>query len=77
MEKLLPLLGAWTLLGWLGWALWQNLQGIWHQAQQMHRIPCSGCEFFTGDYRLKCTVRPQIASTEAAIDCLDYLPGTK
>jgi hypothetical protein len=45
-------------------------------AKQMHQIPCTGCQFFTADYRLKCTVRPSIANTEEAIHCLDYQPKT-
>jgi hypothetical protein len=39
----------------------------------MHQIPCSRCGFFTNNYRLKCTVHPLAANTEAAIDCTDYL----
>jgi hypothetical protein len=42
------------------------------QAKQMHQIPCTKCRFFTNDYRLKCTVQPQIANTEKAINCSDY-----
>ncbi len=40
--------------------------------QKLHRIPCSRCAFSTGDYRLKCTVRPCQAFTEEAIYCLDF-----
>jgi hypothetical protein len=43
-------------------------------AKRMHQIPCTQCQFFTDDYRLKCTVNPSIANTEAAINCLDYCP---
>ncbi|MBN3899002.1 MAG: hypothetical protein V7L14_09715 [Nostoc sp.] len=45
-------------------------------AKQMHQIPCTGCQFFTDNYRLKCTVRPSIANTEEAINCSDYQPKT-
>lgn len=38
----------------------------------MHQIPCSNCQFFTNDYRLKCTVNPSVANTERAINCCDY-----
>jgi hypothetical protein len=41
-------------------------------AKTMHQIPCTNCQFFTNDYRLKCTVHPQIANSEQAIDCRDY-----
>gem|GEM_PF-2369066 len=46
------------------------------QIRRLHQIPCSHCVFFTGDYRLKCTVNPCKALSEAAIGCLDYEPVT-
>lgn len=45
-------------------------------SQKMHKIPCVDCQFFTGDYRLKCTVRPTIANTEEAVNCIDYQAKT-
>ena len=42
------------------------------RVKKMHQIPCSNCQFFTNDYRLKCTIQPIIANTEQAIDCRDY-----
>ncbi|MGC9502853.1 hypothetical protein [Baaleninema sp.] len=42
------------------------------RAQEMHRIPCTDCVFFTNDYRLKCPVHPKTALSEGAIDCPDY-----
>ncbi|WP_373403961.1 hypothetical protein [Cylindrospermopsis raciborskii] len=44
-------------------------------AQKMHQIPCPNCQFFTNNYRLKCTVNPYTASTEGAIGCPDYHPN--
>ncbi|MEM1366507.1 MAG: hypothetical protein AAGG02_00545 [Cyanobacteria bacterium P01_H01_bin.15] len=44
----------------------------WRQAKQLHQIPCAHCEYFTGDYRLKCTVRPDTACTKEAINCRDF-----
>ncbi len=41
--------------------------------KRLHQIPCANCQFFTGDYHLKCTVRPKQALTEEAIYCSDYL----
>lgn len=46
------------------------------KAKQMHNIPCANCQYFTGDYRLKCTIQPHAALSEAAIDCPDYRPIT-
>ena len=42
------------------------------RSQTMHQIPCSNCQYFTNDYRLKCSVNPFQANTEAAINCRDY-----
>ncbi len=42
------------------------------RSKKMHQIPCSDCQYFTNDYRLKCPVNPFQASTEAAINCQDY-----
>ncbi|HHP7243317.1 MAG TPA: hypothetical protein ACFE0H_01380 [Elainellaceae cyanobacterium] len=44
--------------------------------QRLHQVPCSRCAFFTGDYRLKCTVHPCKALSEEAIGCLDFEPTT-
>jgi hypothetical protein len=41
-------------------------------AKRMHQIPCSHCQFFTNDHRLKCTIHPSIANSEQAINCRDY-----
>jgi hypothetical protein len=42
--------------------------------RRLHQIPCDRCSFFTGEYRLKCTVHPCEAFTEAAIACRDFEP---
>nr|WP_232225199.1 hypothetical protein [Dactylococcopsis salina] len=44
------------------------------RSQIMHQVPCPNCQFFTNDYRLKCTVNPLVANTEQAITCQDYCP---
>lgn len=46
-------------------------EGIIH-LKRLHSIPCSGCAYFTGDYRLKCTVHPKMALTEDALECRDF-----
>ncbi|MEO0457434.1 MAG: hypothetical protein AAF152_12765 [Cyanobacteria bacterium P01_A01_bin.114] len=56
------------------WRCWNVLQQGTHYVRQLHDIPCSQCAYFTGDYRLKCTVSPTAALTEAAIGCPDYEP---
>jgi hypothetical protein len=73
---LVPLcfLCAWTLILLMVWSLWTATRDSVAKAQQMHQIPCTGCQFFTNDYRLKCTVHPQTANSEEAINCSDYRP---
>ncbi|HYX16949.1 MAG TPA: hypothetical protein VE944_21880 [Nostoc sp.] len=67
---------AWTVTILAVLSLWTAARYSVTTAKQMHQIPCSGCQFFTDNYRLKCTVRPSIANTEEAIHCLDYQPKT-
>ncbi|WP_337906916.1 hypothetical protein [Iningainema tapete] len=42
--------------------------------KRLHQIKCADCQFFTGDYHLKCTVHPSFALTEEAINCSDFYP---
>ncbi|PHM06206.1 hypothetical protein [Nostoc sp. 'Peltigera malacea cyanobiont' DB3992] len=67
---------AWTVTILVVLSLWTAARDSVSTAKQMHQIPCTGCQFFTDDYRLKCTVRPSIANTEEAIHCSDYQPKT-
>lgn len=67
---------AWGLIFLVVWSVWTTARDSLNVAKQMHQIPCSGCQFFTDDYRLKCTVHPSVANTEDAINCLDYQPQT-
>jgi len=67
---------AWTLIILTAWSIYSAVKDSVATTQKMHQIPCTNCQFFTGDYRLKCTVQPTIANTEAAIECLDYQPKT-
>jgi hypothetical protein len=56
----------------LGWAGQDGVKRL----RRLHQVPCSRCAYFTGDYNLKCTVRPCEALTEAAIHCRDFEPGS-
>ncbi len=67
---------AWTLVILFAWSLWTTIRDSVSTTKRMHQIPCPDCQFFTGDYRLKCTVQPSIATSEDAINCLDYQPKT-
>ncbi len=67
---------AWTVIILIVLNLWAAARDSVTTAKQMHQIPCTACQFFTDNYRLKCTVRPSIANTEEAINCSDYQPKT-
>lgn len=68
----LRFVGACSILGLFAWSLISMMQETVARAKEMHQIPCTKCCFFTGDYRLKCTVNPNAANTEQAIDCPDF-----
>jgi len=55
---------------------WSTIRDSVSTSKRLHQIPCTNCQYFTGDYRLKCTVQPSIANSEAAIECSDYQPKT-
>ncbi|MDA0673212.1 MAG: hypothetical protein O3C67_05845 [Cyanobacteria bacterium] len=63
---------AWLVMGLWAWSVWAAVRDSLHRARQMHRVPCAGCLYFSGDYHLKCPVHPQSALSEAAIDCPDF-----
>ncbi|BAY31833.1 hypothetical protein NIES37_02800 [Tolypothrix tenuis PCC 7101] len=67
---------AWAVMILGGWSLWSAARDSVSKAKQMHQIPCTGCQFFTDNYRLKCTVHPSIANTEEAIHCHDFQAKT-
>lgn len=76
MTTVLLSICAWTLVLSSIWSIYKSLQKGITQLKHLHQIPCAGCIFFTGDYRLKCTVRPTDALTESAIGCIDYEPAS-
>ncbi|MEM9806610.1 MAG: hypothetical protein AAF959_15155 [Cyanobacteria bacterium P01_D01_bin.56] len=65
-------IGIWLGLLLCVWRLAYTLQQGANYVRRLHQIPCSRCAYFTGDYRLKCTVHPMSALTEEAIGCMDY-----
>jgi hypothetical protein len=64
------------LSGLFFWSSWKVVKAGISQLRRLHQIPCSKCVFFTGDYRLKCTVHPSKALSEDALNCLDFEPMT-
>ncbi|MBW4668094.1 MAG: hypothetical protein KME60_11890 [Cyanomargarita calcarea GSE-NOS-MK-12-04C] len=63
---------AWTILILLISSIWITLRKGASHIQRLHQIPCHNCDFFTNDYRLKCTINPIKACTEDAIACRDF-----
>ena len=63
---------AWVFIVILIVSLGTMVFDVIKRSQIMHQIPCSNCQYFTNDYRLKCPVNPFQANTEAAINCRDY-----
>lgn len=66
---------AWGFVAMTGWHIFTTTRDGVRQAKRMHQIPCANCQFFTGDYNLKCTVHPMSALSEDAIECPDYSPS--
>jgi hypothetical protein len=66
---------AWTFVLLTAWSIVSMGLSGFSKAREMHRIPCADCQYFTGDYTLKCTVHPSKALSEDAINCPDYAPA--
>lgn len=66
---------AWLFILTLASTVYSAVKDTTARAKKMHQIPCSNCQFFTNNYRLKCTVQPMVANTEEAISCKDYCPN--
>jgi len=74
MSHLVLCYGIWTLIfTGLCLRLIAVVQKAIAHLQRLHQIPCDKCTYFTGDYRLKCTVNPTVAMSEQAIGCRDFL----
>ncbi len=67
---------VWGGLALATYSLFTGLRKGIENVRQLHRIPCSGCQYATGSYHLKCSVHPSVAFSEQAITCLDFEPGT-
>ena len=66
---------AWSLVLTVSWRLVSAIRYGIARTKRLHQIPCTDCQFFTGNYHLKCTVHPDSALSEQAIDCIDYEGG--
>jgi len=64
---------AWLLVVLLMLNIWIAASNGIATVKRLHQIPCANCQFFTGNYLLKCPVHPTSALTEEAINCSDFL----
>jgi hypothetical protein len=62
------------LIGFL-WAVVVAMREGVLRLKRLHSIPCDRCLYFTGCHHLKCTVHPDKALTEDAVDCFDFEPA--
>ncbi|MBD2365033.1 hypothetical protein H6G36_28385 [Anabaena minutissima FACHB-250] len=76
MTTIICALSAWAIMIVLLWSIWTTLKTGISFLWKLHQVPCHNCEYFTNDYRLKCTVNPTRACSEQAIGCLDFEPKT-
>ncbi len=72
MMQVLRAMMAWSAVILATVQVWRMFTVGTAQARQMHRIPCAGCQYFSGDYTLKCALHPSQAGTFDAIDCGDF-----
>jgi hypothetical protein len=63
---------AWGIAFITCWTIIAQCQTGLVTVQRLHSVPCYKCKYFTNSCYLKCTVNPQVACSEAAIDCRDY-----
>jgi hypothetical protein len=42
-----------------------------------NQVPCRNCQYFSGNFYLKCAVNPSDVLTNKAINCSDYCPQNK
>lgn len=63
---------AWATILFAASSVWSAMRDSVQRARQMHQIPCSECQYFSGNYLLKCPLHPKEALSEAAIGCRDF-----
>ncbi|WP_309740397.1 MULTISPECIES: hypothetical protein [unclassified Chamaesiphon] len=63
---------TWSIVFGACWTLTCHWKTGFIYVQQLHKVPCHKCKYFTNNCALKCAVNPYLACSEAAIDCRDY-----
>ena len=65
---------AWAMVFGTCWIITRHWKTGFIYVKRLHQVPCYKCKYFTNSCYLKCTVNPQLACSEDAIDCRDYQP---
>lgn len=73
--QIVCIIATWIFITFFGWSCWLAAKDGITAVKRLHQIPCSTCQFFTGNYYLKCPVHPKVALSEEAINCSDYYPN--
>ncbi|MGJ3253409.1 MAG: hypothetical protein ACFE0J_20075 [Elainellaceae cyanobacterium] len=68
----IQLIVAWIITMLIVLSIVRGIRDAVTYANRLHRVPCANCQFFTGNYTLKCAIHPTTAMSESAIDCPDY-----
>ena len=63
---------TWSTVAITIWNIARNLRSGIENVRQMHRIPCSRCQYATNSHYLKCSIQPFTAFSEEAIGCMDF-----
>jgi hypothetical protein len=63
---------AWGAVAFGSVQIWRMFTLGTAHARRLHQIPCADCQYFSGDYTLKCALHPSQAGTLDAIDCSDF-----
>jgi hypothetical protein len=72
--QILGILLGWGFIAILSLSVWAFFREMVNMSQRTHQIPCPRCRFFTNCAALKCTVHPETALSERAIQCPDFRP---
>lgn len=59
---------------WLSKRRMEQKKDSFFNFNRFHQVPCRKCQYFTGNFYLKCAVRPLDVLTKKAINCSDYCP---
>ncbi|MGD1862440.1 MAG: hypothetical protein ACFB0E_21030 [Leptolyngbyaceae cyanobacterium] len=75
MALVFPVL-IWAVIAYFLLSLIKTLRDGVEHLQQLHRIPCDRCRYYTGSHYLKCPVHPLTAFSQEAIKCQDFESAT-